>query len=101
MSFLDAGAMGVELVLASLAIGREREPDWRAAAEAIECLDLATIWDTGDDFFPWEGWLWDAPNAPAAVGVYTALRAAQDDLQHAAAQVRAAVEEPRPADVLL
>jgi hypothetical protein len=93
--------MGVDLAFASLAIRRGHEPDWLSAAQAIQCLDLATIWDTGDDFFPWEDWLMDGPNVPAAVGVYTSLRAAQRDLRNAAAQVRGAIEGTWPGEVLL
>ena len=93
--------MGSELLLASLAIRRDRDPDWLAAAQAIDRLDLATILDTGDDFFPWESWLWDAPDVPHPVGVYAALRAAQADLRRAAANVRDAIEDPGPKEALV
>jgi hypothetical protein len=93
--------MGLDLALASLTIRADREPDWLAAARAIECLELATIGDTGDDFFPWEGWLEDAPNPPEAFGVYTAIRAAQADLRSAGEAVRSAVERPRPTQLLV
>ena len=53
--------MSYDLTLATLAIRRDRAPDWFAAAEAIECLDLATVWATGDDFFPLETWLGTEP----------------------------------------
>jgi hypothetical protein len=84
--------MGSELSLASLWIRNDREPDWQAAHRAIRDLELATVWNTGDEFFPWEGWLEDAPNPPASAGVYRGLRAAQGHLVETLDEVRAAIE---------
>jgi hypothetical protein len=85
--------MGSELSLATLWIRKDREPDWQAAYRAIRDLQLATVWDTGDEFFPWEGWLEDAPNPPESAGVYRGLRAAQGQLVETLEEVRTALEQ--------
>ena len=84
--------MSSELTLATLWIRRDREPDWPVAYRTIRDLELATVWDTGDEFFPWEGWLEDAPNPPESAGIYHGLRAAQEQLVEVLDEVRAAVE---------
>ena len=92
--------MGLDLLLASLGIHADREPDWDACAKGVDTLELPTILNTGDDFFPWEGWLESYPNVPAALGVYHSLRSAQCDAREAAAWVRTALEDMRPDELL-
>jgi len=116
--------MSYDLTLATLAIRRDRTPDWSAAAEAIDCLDLATVWATGDDFFPLEAWLGTEPAPsdtaprpvrrgrgaraaarvpvpPDAVAVRRVVRNAQRDLALAAQEVRTALEYPSPGELLV
>src|SRR4051794_32330905 len=83
--------MGLELSLAALWMRRDQTPNWPAAEHEIRNLRLETVWDTGDEYFPWEAWLEDAPNPPAPLGVYKGLRAAQAKLSWALAEVRHAV----------
>jgi hypothetical protein len=84
--------MGSELSLAALWIRKDREPDWQAAHRAIRDLELATVWDTGDEFFAWESWLEDAPNPPESAGVYCGLRTTQGQLVETLDEVRTAIE---------
>lgn len=84
--------MGVELRVAAVWIACDREPDWIAAARAVRDLSLATIWGTGDDFFPWEDWLDEVDNVPHPLGVYQGIRRGQKHLRTALEGAQGVIE---------
>jgi hypothetical protein len=57
----------------TLVLPRDARLDWHAMAVAVTDVRLERLWDTGDDTYPWEGWLWDVDNLPGGVaGVHRA-----------------------------
>jgi len=76
----------------TLVLPRDARLDWHAMAVAVTDVRLERLWDTGDDTYPWEGWLWDVDNLPGVLPAFTALRAAQGDLHSYAHDLRRAIE---------
>jgi len=87
--------MGIDLCFSSLSLPPGREPDWTAAARAIDRIDPAVLLGTGDEWFPIDELLEGCENHPPdPAATRSFLLAARDFLREQASVARAFIEDP-------
>lgn len=94
--------MGIDLIAPCLAIPRGREPDWVAAARWIAELQPAVLFGAGE-LFPLDAWLEEGRYADeeALSDEHAIVLGARESLMLAAAKVRAAIESPAAARLVV
>lgn len=91
--------MGIDLISAAIAIPNGLAPSWGMAERWIKCLERTVLIDTGDDLFPIEDWA-EGASEPGSWEV-DVMTAARPDLRERTSRVRAAIERPAEAGVLV